>query len=207
MSNVPSDTSCSCALVRGAGDSTAIVPAVQIKVGKEIVTVVFAFHENCARVFLPQGTWGGLTITANRDRLWSLLRAALARDTVFMAASEPPTFVPKPAPGGPANAKYLSPIQGFHGMALYVDELPDATWRAAPAYPDRARERGIDGTVLVRAFVGTNGAVQETWIAWSQPGLDEAAVAAVRQWRFKPARLNGEPVAVWVMIPVKFSLH
>jgi TonB family protein len=207
MSNVPRDSSCSCALVHRAEDSSAIVPVVQIHVGKEIATVVMAFHENCARVFLPQGTWGGLTITANRDQLWSLLREALARDAVFKAGSEAPPFMPKPTPVGPPNAKYLSPVQGFHGVPLFVEELPDAATRMPPQYPDQARERGIDGTVWVRALVGTNGAVQDTWVAWSQAYLNEAAVAAVRQWRFKPARLNGEPVAVWVMIPVKFSLH
>jgi protein TonB len=37
--------------------------------------------------------------------------------------------------------------------------------------------------------------------------LDAAAAAAVRQWRFKPATSKGEPVAVWVGIPVKFTLH
>ena len=92
-------------------------------------------------------------------------------------------------------------------MPPCVDELPDATTRVAPQYPDKARERGIQGTVLVRALVGTDGNVQDTWVAWSQPYLDEAAVAAVRQWRFKPARLKGEPVAVWLIIPAKFSLH
>jgi len=207
MSNVPRDSSCNCALVRRAEDSSAIVPVVQIQVGKETATVVMAFHENCARVFLPQGTWGGLTITANRDPLWSLLREALSRDAVFKAGSEAPPFVPKPMPVGPPNTKYLSPVQGFHGMPLFVEDLPDAVTRVPPQYPAQARERGIDGTVWVRAFVGTNGAIQETWVAWNQAYLNEAAVAAVRQWRFKPARLNGEPVAVWVMIPVKFTLH
>lgn len=207
VSNVPRDSACNCALVRGADDTTAIVPVVQLYVDKEIVTVLFSFRDNCARVFLPQGTWGGLTLTANRDPLWSLLREALARDPVFSAAGEPPPFVPKPAPAGPPNAKYLTPIQGFHGAVLYVDELPDAVKRVAPNYPAKAREGGFQGTVWVRALVGTNGAVQDTWVAWSQAYLNEAAVAAVRQWTFKPARLNGEPVAVWVLVPVKFSLR
>lgn len=204
---VPGDSSCGCALVRSAGDSSAIVPVVQLRVGREMVNVVLAFRENCARIFLPQGTWGGLTITANRDQLWSLIREVLSSDAVFKAASEPPPFVARRVPEGPPNAKYLAPIQGFHGAPLYVEELPDAVRRAPPSYPDQARERGIDGTVWVRALVGTDGAVQDTWVAWSQPYLNEAAIAAVRQWRFKPAKLSGEPIAVWVMVPVKFSLH
>ena len=38
-------------------------------------------------------------------------------------------------------------------------------------------------------------------------GLDDYAVGAVRQWRFKPAMARGKPVAVWVALPVKFTLH
>jgi TonB family protein len=41
----------------------------------------------------------------------------------------------------------------------------------------------------------------------SIPGLDEAAMACLRQWRFKPALAKGQPVVVWVGVPVKFSLH
>lgn len=213
-SKVPRDSMCDCALVRRADDTTAIVPVVQIHIDQEIVTVLFAFREDCARVFLPQGTWGGLPITANRDRLWSLLREALLGDPAFNARSAAPAFVPKPAArylpgptGSASKAAYLRPMQGFHGASLFVEELPEAVKRVPPSYPEQARDRGVQGTVLVRALVGTNGAVQETWVSWTQRGLDEAAVDAVRQWQFKPARLDGKPIPVWVVLPVKFTLH
>lgn len=52
-----------------------------------------------------------------------------------------------------------------------------------------------------------DGTVSDTRITGSIPELDAAAAQAVRQWRFKPAQSKGQPVAVWVAVPIKFSLH
>ena len=93
------------------------------------------------------------------------------------------------------------------GEYVYVEELPEAVTRVAPTYPDIAREAGVDGTVLVQALVGKDGKVKDTRVQKSIPMLDGAAVAAVKQWVFKPALSNNKPVAVWVAVPVKFSLH
>lgn len=93
------------------------------------------------------------------------------------------------------------------GDYVYVEELPEAVTKVAPVYPDDARRRGVDGTVMVQALVGTDGRVKDTKIVKSIPELDAAAIAAVRQWIFKPALSKGAPVAVWVAVPVKFSIH
>jgi len=93
------------------------------------------------------------------------------------------------------------------GDVIYVEELPEAQEKTAPSYPEAARKRGIQGTVMVQALVGRDGLVHDTRVVASIPGLDEAAVAAVVQRRFEPARAKGKPIAVWVAIPVKFSLH
>ncbi len=92
------------------------------------------------------------------------------------------------------------------GEYVYVEQLPELIQRTAPSYPETARLAGIDGTVMVQALVGRDGRVKETRIVQSIPILDEAAVQAVRQWVFVPAKLKGKPVAVWVGAPVKFSL-
>ena len=75
-----------------------------------------------------------------------------------------------------------------------------------PVYPPDARRKGIEGTVMVQALVGRDGAVHDTRIVKSIPGLDKAAVAAVKQWTFKPALSKGKPMAVWVAVPVQFTL-
>lgn len=92
---------------------------------------------------------------------------------------------------------------------VYVEELPEAITQVKPNYPDIARDAGVEGTVLVRALVGKDGKVHDVVVEQKQsiPMLDEAAKAAVRQWVFKPALNNNKPVAVWVAVPVKFTLH
>ena len=76
-----------------------------------------------------------------------------------------------------------------------------------PAYPDIAREAGVDGTVMVQALVGKDGRVKDTRVVKSIPMLDASALTAVKQWVFKPALSNNKPVAVWVAVPVRFTLH
>jgi protein TonB len=93
------------------------------------------------------------------------------------------------------------------GDYVYVEELPEAVTRIPPNYPDMAREAGVDGTVMVQALVGKDGRVRDVRVVKSIPMLDDAAKAAVRQWVFKPALSTNKPVAVWVGVPVKFSLH
>ena len=93
------------------------------------------------------------------------------------------------------------------GDYVYVEELPEAITKVTPTYPDRAREAGVDGTVMVQALVNKDGHVKDVRVVKSIPMLDESAKAAVRQWVFKPALSNNKPVAVWVGVPVKFSLH
>lgn len=93
------------------------------------------------------------------------------------------------------------------GEYVYVEHLPEAARRVAPKYPERARLDGVEGTVLVQVLIDRQGVVRDTRVVSSVAPLDTAAVEAARQWRFKPAMARGEPVAVWVAVPVKFSLR
>ena len=60
---------------------------------------------------------------------------------------------------------------------------------------------------MLKALVRIDGTVADVRVVHSVPGLDAAAMDAIWPWRFKPAVLNGRPVAMWLDIPVKFSLH
>ena len=104
------------------------------------------------------------------------------------------------APGQPV-------LEDSFGQYVYVEELPEPIIRVPPVYPDLAREAGVDGTVSVQALVCACGEVFDVRVVHSIPMLDDAAKDAVRQWIFKPALSAGEPVAVWVGIPVRFALH
>ena len=76
-----------------------------------------------------------------------------------------------------------------------------------PAYPALARQAHISGVVHLHAFIGKDGAVQSlTVIPPAHPLLAPAAVEAVRQWRYKPTILNGQPVEVETTIDVSFFL-
>ena len=88
-----------------------------------------------------------------------------------------------------------------------IESMPEAISKVPPAYPDIAREAGVAGIVMVRARVGTDGRVTETSVTSPNPMLDAAAVAAVKQWRFRPGRVAGRPANIWIQVPVRFSLH
>jgi protein TonB len=92
------------------------------------------------------------------------------------------------------------------GEYVYVDELPEALVRVAPEYPDSAIQAGAQGTVIVVALVCQSGLVGSAYVVQSVRLLDEAAMAAVIRWTFKPAMAAGTPVAVWVAVPVHFVL-
>jgi TonB family protein len=103
-------------------------------------------------------------------------------------------------------ARTQSDVPGL-AMDVKLDHPPQATVRVAPVYPDIAREAGVDGTVSVTALVCASGLVYDTRVTRSIPMLDRAAIDAVRQWVFNPATQGGRPVAAWVEIPVRFTLH
>ncbi|MFQ5823312.1 MAG: TonB family protein [bacterium] len=75
-------------------------------------------------------------------------------------------------------------------------------------YPEIARKAGIEGRVIVLALVSEEGKVIDTRISESlgQSGCDEAAVNALKSVKWKPAVHKGEPVKVWVAVPVLFKL-
>ena len=77
-----------------------------------------------------------------------------------------------------------------------------------PMYPALARRLGEEGTVMLQVEVSANGKVNDVTIRHTSgfPQLDEAALAAVRQWTFKPAKSAGKPVQGQVLVPIVFSL-
>lgn len=83
---------------------------------------------------------------------------------------------------------------------------PELISRVEPEYPAQALAQHIQGAVALDVRVGTDGRVQEIKVASGHPLLAEAAVAAVRQWRFKPYLLNGQPKETETQITLKFTL-
>jgi periplasmic protein TonB len=75
-----------------------------------------------------------------------------------------------------------------------------------PIYPQIAKTAHISGTVVLHAIIGTDGTVQNLEYVSGPPLLMHAAMDAVRQWRYKPTMLNGEPTAVDTTVSVVFTL-
>ncbi len=152
-----------------------------------------------ATLFYTDGQPLGYVAMGTRaDSLWSAVQAAthsstaLKRPRTRRLAPEPVSKADRNPPGG-AN--------------VYIEELPEAVTKVAPHYPESARAAGVDGTVIVQALVGKDGGVRDAIALRGPQPLYDAALDAVWQWVFKPALSNHKPVAVWVAIPVKFSLH
>ena len=79
--------------------------------------------------------------------------------------------------------------------------------RITPAYPPLARQTRIQGTVKLHAIIAKDGTVQQLEVLSGHPLLVQAALDAVRQWRYQPTLLNGDPVEVDTTIDVIFSLN
>jgi protein TonB len=78
--------------------------------------------------------------------------------------------------------------------------------RVVPVYPELARQMRIEGTVRLQAVIGRDGTVESLQVLSGQPMLAKAAVAAVREWCYRPTLLRGEPVEVETFITVIFTL-
>jgi len=78
--------------------------------------------------------------------------------------------------------------------------------RVNPAYPALARQARIQGEVVLQAIISKSGTIENLKLISGHPMLTAAAMDAVKQWKYKPYYLNGEPVEVDTMITVKFNL-
>lgn len=110
---------------------------------------------------------------------------------------EPPPPPPKPTPEPP---KRTAPISGgvLNGKAVS---------RVNPQYPAIAKQARVSGSVTVQITVDENGRVVSAQAVSGHPLLQSAAVSAVRQWRFTPTLLSGQPVKVTGQVIVNFNLQ
>jgi protein TonB len=116
-------------------------------------------------------------------------------------ASEP--VAPAPEAAAPVSVSPAPPpaIEAPRFNAAYLNNPP-------PEYPFVARRRGLEGRVLVRAEVLADGRCNRVELKHGSGHalLDEAALEAVRKWRFVPARQGEQAVSAWVDVPIVFKL-
>jgi periplasmic protein TonB len=112
-----------------------------------------------------------------------------------------PTVAPAPVAAAPAATPPV-PVVPPSFNAAYLNNPP-------PAYPAVARRAGQQGKVVLRVLVNASGSPDSVEIRSSSgfDRLDDAALDAVRRWRFVPARQGDTPVAAWVLVPLTFTLE
>jgi len=102
------------------------------------------------------------------------------------------------------------PDANSHSSAPFlISKLMDASliYRVEPEYPPTAKMIHLSGTVKLRAIIATDGTVQDAEVVSGNPILARSALAAVRQWRYRPTQLSGKPVEVETLITVQFVMQ
>jgi periplasmic protein TonB len=108
---------------------------------------------------------------------------------------------------GPAPAIPKPPAAAEHPVRLSHMSEGDLIRKIMPAYPPLARSAHIQGTVILQAVISKSGMIENLRLLNGHPMLVPAAIEAVRQWRYRPYVLNGEPVEVETQITVNFALN
>jgi protein TonB len=120
--------------------------------------------------------------------------AGAGLDTGFGVVAPPPP--PPPLP------REVAPMRLHLGIAAPVKVVD-----VAPKYPAIAQSAHIEGVVILEVVIDARGHVESVQVLRSIPLLDQAAIDAVHQWRFTPARLNGDAVPVVMTVTVNFTLR
>ncbi|MGB9233116.1 MAG: energy transducer TonB [Terriglobales bacterium] len=108
--------------------------------------------------------------------------------------------------GDPAPISPLPPPAPTHPLRVSHWAEGNLIFRVQPTYPVLARHARVQGTVELRAIIGKAGTIENLAVLSGQGMLVTAAVEAVRQWRYRPYLLNGEPIEVETEIRVNFML-
>lgn len=106
----------------------------------------------------------------------------------------------EPAPV--ARSRPAAPVRLHAGI-----RAPRKIVDVAPVYPEIALRTRREGVVILEATIDARGTVQSASVLRSVPLLDQAAIDAVRQWRFEPALLNEQPISVIMTVTVRFALR
>lgn len=189
----------------------------------KIIREVSPEYPLSARSVRVQGTVT-LTVRVGKD---GTVRDALIRghvvplDNVALAAVKQWRFEPPLFNGAPvefvftarmtfaADQPVVKLAMGSAGIPLDAAndfDAPKPITRVTPAYPTAAQKAGVTGMVILEVVLDKNGKVKSVTVLRHAAALEQAAVEAVRQWQYEPARLNGVPADVVFTAEIVFSL-
>lgn len=146
------------------------------------------------------------TLRSRAMELQKTKRGVTVQEEMSMLPGPPP-----PPPPGAPGAVAADPAAYPPGQApVRVGgniKVPTKIKNVAPVYPAEAQANGITGLVVLETVIDTDGNVYSARVLRSVPLLDEAAMEAVKQWKFTPTLLDGVPVPVMMTVTVNFTLR
>lgn len=107
-----------------------------------------------------------------------------------------PTAVERAMSASPGRVVSLSPAAAESSLIHRVE----------PEYPEAARDQQLQGAVVLAIHIGQDGAVEDVKLVSGEPLLADAAVAAVKQWRFQPRSIDGAPAEMQTTVTLNFRL-
>jgi protein TonB len=148
------------------------------------------------------------------------LKAPILKNAAISGSSEPP-----PAFSGQLGTRDVLGAGGLSGtvgpsapappVAFSSPEVPVKTGgqiqmpkvisSPPPAFPDLARSQGVQGTVVMDALIDATGTVAAVKVISGPLTLRQAAMDALRRWKYQPARLNGQPTSVHISVNINFT--
>ncbi|MGI8783062.1 MAG: TonB family protein [Acidobacteriota bacterium] len=135
--------------------------------------------------------------TAESLKQWKFFPARLDGKPVRSQASVEVHFVLKDSP-----SKSAEPLR------LKADAAgPKLIHKIDPVYPAKAKRAGVEGSVILQVTINAQGEVSEVRLERGHELLKDAAMEAVRQWRYRPTLLNGNPIAVVIAVTIEFKLE
>ncbi len=181
----------------------AKTPPRQIVAGKLIAPVFIPPHPEIVKepelppppsnFVVGGGVAGGVPGGVAGEQIGGLLAEMMKPES---GALPPPAAPPPPPPPAPPERVRVG---GDVENALLTHEV-------LPKYPPMARLARVQGKVRFEALIGTDGRIEHLQVLGGPPLLIHAAMEAVKQWMYKPTRLNGRPVEVETRITVDFAL-
>ncbi len=152
----------------------------------QVPTIVDSGPPPTPEAGLNEGVPFGLDDGSQRSLPWN----AIAPKT------QPPSPSVKPASGRPTRIRMVSTLS--QANLIYAP---------SPIYPPLAKTARLQGTVVLEAIISKDGRISSLNVISGHPLLIRAAIDAVKQWRYRPTLLNGEPVEVETTITVNFRLR
>lgn len=182
-------------------DALQVIPAVMPSVAPPSrVNAPARGSRDAAPVAIPDG------VEPERPDYWAGAPGSPVDGAIPLGAFGPPGALVESTgtlpPLAPAPARATQPVRVSDGI-----RAPQKIHDVAPRYPVLAQRARVAGTVILEAVIDERGHVSRVRVLRSVPLLDEAAVEAVRGWRYTPTLLSGVPVPVLMTVSVHFTLR